>query len=149
MLDYITRQTRIQQPEQLFPRVIAAFKTVPDPELQHRMMAVFLHLMDDKELIAMIEKLIEEDDMFANSPYNQRLREEREQGMLIVRRHDILEVVQIRFDPRVSVYQSIESPLATLTNESHLHTLFLAALQAPDLAAFQIALDRPPPQNGA
>jgi hypothetical protein len=62
------------------------------------------------------------------------------EGALAARRHSILDVLVVRFDPPSSVYQQIERQLETITDEAHLAQLLAAATRLESVAAFQAAL---------
>jgi len=65
-------------------------------------------------------------------------------GALMARRRSILETLAWRFDPPVTVYQQIERVLETITDESHLAELLVAAVRAASIAEFQSALSARP-----
>jgi predicted transposase YdaD len=142
-------QTRIQQPERILPNVIAALKAVPDLEAQRNLLLAFAALMSDKEMFAMIEKLIADDELLSDTPFMQRLRraheegreEGREEGVISALRQTILDAVQVRFTPPEALTQQIERDLATLNDEATLHSLFLTALRSESVAAFQAELE--------
>lgn len=139
-------QTRMQQPETVLPQVLAAFKTVTDAELQHKLLTTFLALIDDKEILTMVKQLIadDEDELLLDTPFLQELRAEREEGreegVITTLRRNILDAVLIRFHPPEAVAEAVTATLATLTDEAVLHTLFVAAIQVGDMAAFQAVL---------
>jgi hypothetical protein len=137
-------QTRITQPEVVLPQVIETFKTVPDREQQYRLLTAFISLMSDKELLPMIEKLIEQDDLFGDMPYLQRIEEKYHEGVLVTLRQNILKILQTRFSPSAEQMQQATAALDQVTDETRLDALFLAALQAENLANFQAVLDEPP-----
>jgi flagellar biosynthesis/type III secretory pathway protein FliH len=128
-------------------------------------------------MIAMVERLIDREELLLDTPFLRRIREEgrqegreegrqearaagyaegraaglhtglaeghtvgRVEGILAARRHSILDVLVVRFDPPSSVYQQIERQLETLTDEAYLAQLLAAATRLESVAAFQAAL---------
>jgi hypothetical protein len=136
-------QTRIPDPARTLPAVIAALKAVPDREAQHRLVNTFVALVTDEELLVMIEKLIEDDELLIDTAFQQRVRQAREEGAVSALRHTIVDALRVRFAPPDAVLQQVAEALAALRDEAVLHTLFLAALQADSLAAFQAQLRAP------
>jgi hypothetical protein len=129
-------QTRIAQPDMVLPQVIETFKTVTDREQQYRLLTAFVALMNDEELLTMVEKLLDDEELLIDTPFMRRLRREREQTM----RQTILETLQVRLNPTPDQMQQISEALDQIGDESLLHTLFLAALQAENLTGFQTVL---------
>jgi hypothetical protein len=134
-------QTRITQPEVVLPQVIDTFKTVPDAEQQYRLFNAFVDLMRDEELLTMVEKMLDDEELLIDTPFLRRVRREREEAALIKLRENILEILQIRFSLTAEQGQQMTDALAQFTGEARLHTLFQAAVQAENLAAFQAMLD--------
>jgi len=50
-------QTKIENPDELIPRVYSEIKSVPDEETQHRLLTELLALLQDKEIVKMVETL--------------------------------------------------------------------------------------------
>ena len=90
-----------------------------------------------KQMIAMVERLLEEDGLLLDTPFLRRMRAE---GALIARRQSILDVLRLRFDPPVSVYQQLERYLETITDEAQLEKLLAAAVRGESVADFQAAI---------
>ena len=65
--------------------------------------------------IAMVEGRLEQDRLLLETPFLRRLRAE---GALMGRRQSILDVLRLRFDPPISVYQQLERYLETITDEA-------------------------------
>jgi hypothetical protein len=130
-------QTRITQPEVVLPQVIDTFKTVPDREQQYRLFNAFVDLMGDEELLTMVEKMLENEELLIDTPFLRRMQREREQTM----RQNILEILQMRFSLTAEHGQQIKAVLEQMTGEPRLHALFQAAVQLERLAAFQAVLD--------
>jgi len=100
-------------------------------------------------MVAMVERLIDREELLLDTPFLRRIREEgraegraeaRAEGALAARRRSILDVLVVRFDPPVSVYQQIERQIETITDEAQLAQLLAAAIRAESAADFQAAL---------
>jgi predicted transposase YdaD len=101
----------------------------------------------------MVERLIDREELLLDTPFLRRLRQEgrqegreegrqegRQEGLLAARRRSILDVLVVRFDPPVSVYQQIERQLETITDETLLTQLLAAAIRAKSVADLQAAM---------
>ena len=74
-------QTRIDQPTVVLPSVVARLRRVPDAERRGRLLTAMLALLPEEEMIAMVERLLEDDALLLDTPYLRRIREEgREAG---------------------------------------------------------------------
>ena len=69
-------QTKIENPDELIPRVYAEIKSVPNEETQHKLLTELLALLQDKEVVEMVESLIEQDEWALDTPYLRRWRTE-------------------------------------------------------------------------
>ena len=85
----------------------------------------------------MVERLLEEDGLLLDTPYLRRMRAE---GALMARRQSILDVLRLRFDPPVSVYQQLERYLGTIIDEAQLEKLLAVAVCGESVADFQAAV---------
>ena len=98
----------------------------------------------------MIERMTARDDLILDTPYIRKWREEgfnegreegrkegRKEGCTDARRRSLLDVIALRFEPSISVYQAIEDDLLTITNEKKLKSLLTTAVQSEDLATFK------------
>ena len=94
-------QTHIQTPEVLLPQVVAYIRNVSDVEMRGRLLTALVALISQEEIIAMVERLLEEDGLLLDTPYLRRMRAE---GALMARRQSILDALRLRFDPPISVY---------------------------------------------
>jgi predicted transposase YdaD len=170
-------QTQMESPETVLPDVVARLRNVPDPERRGRLLAALTALIPEEAMIAMVERLIDREELLLDTPFLRRIREEgrqegreegrqearaagyaegraaglhtglaeghtvgRVEGILAARRHSILDVLVVRFDPPSSVYQQIERQIETLTDEAHLAQLLAAATRLESVAAFQAVL---------
>lgn len=150
-------QTQIEMPDLVLPEVVARLQSVPDPERRSRLLTALTALIPEEDIIAMVERLIDREELLLDTPFLRRIREEgraegRKEGRaegraeahaeaaLAARQHSILDVLVVRFDPPVSVYQQIERQLETITDEAHLAQLLAAAVRAENVAAFQAAM---------
>lgn len=69
-------QTKIENPDELIPRVYEEIKSVPNEETQHKLLTELLALLQDKEIVEMVESLIERDEWALDTPYLRRWRNE-------------------------------------------------------------------------
>jgi hypothetical protein len=83
--------------------------------MRRRVLTALVTLIPQEEMIAMVERLLEEDGLLLDTPYLRRMRAE---GALMARRQSILDVLRLRFDPPVSIYQQLERYLETITDEA-------------------------------
>jgi hypothetical protein len=131
-------QTHIETPEALLPEVVARMHSVPDGEMRGRLLTALVSLMPDGEMLEMVERLVEREELLLDTPFMRRLREEAtREGVLTSRRQSILDVLRLRFDPPVSVYQQIERYLETVVDDAQLQQLFAAAVRGENLTDFQ------------
>lgn len=150
--------TQLSEPEETVPRVIDYLKEVSDGELQGRLFTSLMALLDDEEVITMIEKIVEADELLIDSPYLRRIKEEgreegrkegheegreegREEGELSTLRRNTLNGIVWRFDPPSSVYQKIEHALSSLDSVAMLDDLFEQIFQVGNIEEFRTALD--------
>jgi predicted transposase YdaD len=146
-------QTQIATPETVLPDVVARMRSIPDAESRGRLLAALTALIPEEEIIAMVERLIDREELLLDTPFLRRLRAEaraegrvegraeaRAEGALATRRRSILDVLVVRFDPPASVYQRIERQLETIPDEADLTQLLAAAIRAESVADFQATL---------
>jgi hypothetical protein len=134
-------QTRIEVPEALLPEVIARMHDVPDIETRGRLLTALIALMPAGEMLEMVERLVEREELLLDTPFLRRMREEAaREAFLTVRRQSILDVLRLRFDPPISVYQQIEHYLETVTDEAQLEELFVMAVREEGVADFQAVM---------
>jgi predicted transposase YdaD len=154
-------QTQMETPETVLPEIVARMQSVPEPEMRGRLLAALTALIPEEEMITMVERLIDREELLMDTPFLRRIREEahaegqfqgraegrvqgrmegRMEGALAAQRRSILDVLVVRFDPRASVYQQIERQLETITDEAHLTQLLAAAVRAESVADFQAAM---------
>jgi hypothetical protein len=131
-------QTQITKPETLLPKVVEMVKTLPKFEMQKRLLAEMLLLLEDKEVLNMLERLIENEDLLLDTPMMRRLRA---QGELNKSRDNILKVVDLRFQPELSLRQEFEQQLEFIVNETVLDMLLMTAVQCQTIMEFQTLLD--------
>jgi hypothetical protein len=58
----------------------------------------------------------------------------------MARRQSVLDVLRLRFDPPVSVYQQLERYLNTITDEAQLEKLLAVAVRGESVADFQATM---------
>jgi hypothetical protein len=94
--------------------------------------------MSDEEHIAMIEKLVESDELLTNTPYLRRIRRE---GQIDAKREATLEVLVKRLDPSAQIYLDIERQLQLIMDLELLDELFTAVLDANTVEEFTAVLE--------
>ena len=133
-------QTRLDRPAVVLPAVVARLRQVPDAEARERLLTALLALLPQEEIVAMVEKLLEDDILF-DSPFLRRFREEgREEGRLVAQRRSIVDVLTLRFAPPATAVQQVAQYVETLTDEAALERLLAAAVRSASLAEFQAAM---------
>ena len=74
-------QTQIARPEVILPTVVSRLRHVTDFELRSRLFTALLALLPEEEMITMVERLLEHEDLVMELPYLRRIREEgRQEG---------------------------------------------------------------------
>jgi predicted transposase YdaD len=115
--------------------------------------------LDEEEIIQMLDKILEEEeDWFTNSLYMRRLHERwrqegreegREEGRIEGLRDAILESIKIRFDPPISVYESIQYALRTCQDARTLQQLLVQVIKVQQLDEFIKVLSQEGQLQGA
>jgi hypothetical protein len=72
-------QTQMESPESLLPDVVARLRNVPDPERRGRLLAALTALIPEEAMIAMVERLIDREELLLDTPFLRRIREEGRQ----------------------------------------------------------------------
>jgi predicted transposase YdaD len=138
--------TDIQQPDIILPQVIERLKAEGDEGKRLLLFANLLALMSDEEHIAMIEKLVESDELFTDTPYLRRIRREGreeglQQGLIEAKQSAILKTVVIRFNPLTQQYLQMEQQIKQITDLELLDELFSAVLDANTVEEFTAVLE--------
>jgi len=107
-------QTQVDNPQKVLPQVVKRLRAVADDEMRGRLFTALLALMNDKEMIDMIERMIARDNLLLDTPYIRRWRDEgfkegredgreegRKEGSVITRRRTQ------RYSPRVLSHLSL------------------------------------------
>ncbi|ETW97803.1 MAG: hypothetical protein ETSY1_21270 [Candidatus Entotheonella factor] len=148
-------QTHIDQPEVVFPEVIRRLRQIPEVESRSRLLTEMLMLIDDQEMEAMVERLIDSDELLLDTPFLRRLREEsreegreegkeegreegREEGELRRQRQNILQAITLRLGPPD---EGLITALEQIRDADRLEALFTAAIQSAALDDFRAVLD--------
>jgi hypothetical protein len=93
-------QTQMAQPEVILPTVITRLRQVTAPELRNRLFTALLALLPAEEMITMVERLLEDDDLVLELPYLRRIREEgRQEGRREGEAEMLLRLLRLRFEP--------------------------------------------------
>jgi hypothetical protein len=91
-------QTQIAQPEVILPTVVTRLRHVTDIELRSRLFTALLALLAEEEMITMVERLLEHEDLVMELPYLRRIREEgRQEGRREGEAEMLLRLLHIRF----------------------------------------------------
>jgi predicted transposase YdaD len=69
-------QTQIETPETVLPDVVARLQRVPDPERRGRLLAALTALIPEEEIIVMVERLVDREELLLDTPFLRRIREE-------------------------------------------------------------------------
>jgi hypothetical protein len=89
-------QTQMAQPEVTLPTVGTRIRQVPDSALRSRLFTARLALLPAEEMLTMVERLLEHDDLVMELPYLRRVREAgRRQGEAEM----LLRQLRLRFGP--------------------------------------------------
>jgi len=140
---------QIQRPETTLPAMVKQIQSEVDETKRQGLFSSLLALMDDEECLAMLERLIEADELILDTPFLRRLRKQArteglstglQQGQIQAHRDDILQAIEVRLDLSLRAYREIERRLAQVSDVALLRQLFTAALQAKSLDAFTVAL---------
>jgi predicted transposase YdaD len=92
-----------------------------------------------------VQKLIDQEGLGLDTPFMRQLREKgreegREEGRAQELRNVIAKTLATRFALADTEQQEIATTLASVSGVDRLQALFDVALQAPDVAAFRVAL---------
>lgn len=131
-------QTRMVAPQAVLPQAVKRIRAVPNKELQQRLLTELVALLPNEELIAMVERFIDEDDeLDLDLPFMRRLRQEGQRTTL---RRVIAETIGERFALSTLNHQEIIDKLAGITAINQLEQLFKTALRCADMEEFGAAL---------
>jgi hypothetical protein len=131
--------TRLQNPAETLPQVVAEIRAEPDGERQTLLLRQLIDLLQDEELSSMTEQRLTDEDLEELKRFPalwrdyQRIQQE---AQTMQARKYILETLVTRFDPPVSDYRRVEEVISTVTDTDRLNALFRHALLATDLAEF-------------
>jgi hypothetical protein len=99
-------QTQITHPEVTLPAVVARMRRVAEGEQRGRLLTAFLALLPDEEMVSMVERVLEEEDLLLelDLPYLRRLREKsrtegRAEGRAEGGAEMLLRLLHVRFGP--------------------------------------------------
>jgi predicted transposase YdaD len=95
-------QTLIGRPEVILPTVVSRLRHVADFALRSRLFTALLALLPEEEMITMVERLLEHEDLVMELPYLRRIREEghqegRQEGRREGEAEMLLRLLRIRF----------------------------------------------------
>ncbi|MEM7531298.1 MAG: hypothetical protein AAF639_03905 [Chloroflexota bacterium] len=133
-------QAQIERPDEIMPQVYEAIKSVPEQEMQQRLLTELLALLQDKEIIRMIETMIEQDELVLDTPY---IRRWREQGLAQgraqeqeSRREDILNLILWRYNPPAQEYLQVQKFLASIMTDRKFKTIIDAIMNVENFSQF-------------
>jgi hypothetical protein len=69
-------QTQLETPETVLPDVVARMRSLPDVESRGRLLAALIALIPEEEIIAMVERLIDREELLLDTPFLRRIRAE-------------------------------------------------------------------------
>jgi predicted transposase YdaD len=101
-------QMQMTQPEATLPAVVARMRQVADVEQRGHLLTAFMALLLEEEMVSMVERLLEDDELLLELPYLQRIREAgreegreagREEGRREGEAEMLLRLLRVRFGP--------------------------------------------------
>ncbi|MEM7128859.1 MAG: hypothetical protein AAF702_21170 [Chloroflexota bacterium] len=113
--------TKLDKPEDVVPQVVDNLKAISDDELQRRLFASLMALLEDDEVTNMIDALVELDELGIDSAYVRRARKKTAREVLC---RNILTAIKWRFDPTVSIYEELEKQLSDIDSLEVLDDIF-------------------------
>lgn len=139
----------IDEPSQTLPQVVNRIRQEPDQELRSGLFNALLSLMEDKECLAMLEKMLEDEELLLDTPYLRRQREQghaegfaegREEGRVEGQRRGLRIAIKsfllAEFDPPYSKVKQLEDELTTIEDVATLESLVTVAARAESFEAF-------------
>jgi predicted transposase YdaD len=99
---------QLAQPETTLTAVVTRMRRVADVEQRGHLLTAFVALLPEEEMVRMVERLLEDDELLLELPYLQRIREAgraegREEGRIDGRREGeaamLLRLLRVRFGP--------------------------------------------------
>jgi len=139
-------QTKIENPDELIPHVYAEIKSVPNEEAQHKLLTELLALLQDKEIIEMVESLIERDEWVLDTEeYRNLVRRQTRQAEVErsreIRRQDILNQAAIRYDLSMREGLRLQKCLSTISDDEKFSGIFEAVVQIQDFEQFYTVVE--------
>jgi hypothetical protein len=124
---------RIQQPEITLPKMVERLQTEPNLVKRQNLFNALLALMGNEEYLAMLEKLVDSNDLLLDTPFLRRIRNQ-------TKVEAILRAVIVRLNPPVQLYQDIENKISVIKESEKLDALFTAALTTDSIEVFTTTL---------
>ncbi|MEW5988397.1 MAG: hypothetical protein AB1791_17340 [Chloroflexota bacterium] len=135
--------THFEKPADTLPKVLAGIRSVPDEYDQAELLAQFLGLLRDEEIVAMTQELIDDLDIeeikqfpFLWQSYQRYVQRTKAE----VVRDKTLEAIAIRLSPSASDYRRVEKVIVAISDLARLDSLFNLSLRAADFAEFERGL---------
>jgi hypothetical protein len=91
-------QMQMAQPEETLTAVVTRMRRVADIEQRGHLLTALVALLPEEEMVNMVERLLEDDELLLELPYLQRIREEgREEGRREGEVEMLLRLLRLRF----------------------------------------------------
>jgi predicted transposase YdaD len=95
-------QMQLAQPEETLTAIVTRMRRVADVEQRRHLLTALVALLPEEEMVRMVERLLEDDELLLELPYMQRIREAgRAEGRLEGRREGeaemLLRLLRLRF----------------------------------------------------
>ncbi|MEM7532867.1 MAG: hypothetical protein AAF639_11870 [Chloroflexota bacterium] len=71
-------QAKLERPDEIIPVIYQEIRSLPNEEMQHRLLIELLALLQDEEIIKMIETMMTQDEWVLDTPYLRRWRKQVE-----------------------------------------------------------------------
>lgn len=131
-------QSRIEQPEILFPQLLAKTKTLPDTATQARILSLVASLLDSQEMMDMLENAIENEPLLSNTPFLLKIRsqgreEGREEGRTENALDMLLDAIQFRFQPDADLSAQLKQRLQSVRDVERYKQLLHLTMSAETL----------------
>ncbi len=148
-------QTRIEEPTRILSEVVAAIRQTPDMGEQVRLFTALTGLLQDEEVLAMVERLMEATDhgLLMDTPFLRRIREQswaegeaigaaRAETRIRIQelQRSILDVLAARLPISLPAFRRITVQVEALNDLDRLRSLLQVAVLANDVADVERAL---------
>ena len=137
-------QTNLEEPEHIMPQALARIRQVKSSVDKGRILTALVSLLQGEEVITMVEKLLEADELLLDTPYLQRIRrlgreEGRQEGVLVGQEMGLRQAIRNgllrKSDLLVTDYKRLEQYLEQIHRPADLHQILLALLDGQNTSA--------------